>query len=72
MRELKKQSESDAVARDEKLSRITDLQNFVASQPTEVTEFDEKLVKRLIGKITVCEDRFSVEFRSGVQIETPG
>ena len=72
LRELKNQSESDSVARDEKLSRITDLQNFVASQPTEVTEFDEKLVKRLIGKITVCEDRFSVEFKSGVEIEVEG
>lgn len=70
--ELKNQSESDSVARDEKLSRITDLQNFVASQPTEVTEFDEKLVKRLIGKITVCVDRFSVEFKSGVEIEVEG
>lgn len=72
LRELKNKAESDTVARDEKLSRITDLQDFVASQPTEVTAFDEKLVKRLIGKITVFEDRFSVEFKSGVQTLVEG
>lgn len=72
LRELKKQSETDTVARDEKLSRINDLQDFIVSHPTEITEFDEKLVKRLIGKITVLKDGFSVEFRSGVSLEIEG
>ena len=72
LRELKAKSETDSVTRDEKLSRIMDLQDFIATQPTEVTEFDEKLVKRLIGKITVFEDKFSVEFRSGVSIKIEG
>lgn len=72
LRELKNKAESDTVARDEKLSRINDLQDFIASQSTEITEFDEKLVKRLIGKISVFEDRFLVEFRSGVSLEVEG
>lgn len=72
LRELKAKSETDSVARDEKLSRIMDLQDFVASQSTELTEFDEKLVKRLIGKITVFEDKFKVEFKSGMGIEIEG
>lgn len=72
LRELKEQSESDNFARDERLKRITDLQDFIASQPTEITEFNKKLVKRLIGKITVFEDRFSVEFKSGVSVEVEG
>jgi len=45
------------------------LQDFIASQDTEITEFDENLVSRLIGKITIFEDRFLVEFRSGVSVE---
>ena len=69
LRELKEQSTSDSFAREEKLKRITDLQDFIASQDTEITEFDEKLVRRLVGKITVFEDRFSVGFRSGVSVE---
>jgi len=72
LRELKDKSTSDSFAREEKLKRITDLQDFIASQDTEITEFDEKLVRRLIGKITVFEDRFLVEFRSGVSVEIEG
>ena len=45
------------------------MQDFIAYQNTEITEFDEKLIRRLIEKITVFEDRFSVEFRSGVSLE---
>ena len=33
------------------------------------TEFDETLVKRLITKITVFEDHFAIDFKSGVTIE---
>lgn len=69
LRELKEQSTSDSFAREEKLKRITDLQDFISSQDTEITEFDEKLVRRLIEKITVFEDRFSVGFRSGISVE---
>ena len=49
--------------------QINDLQDFIKSQPTTITEFDETLVKRLIAKITVFEDYFAVEFRSGIAIE---
>ena len=43
--------------------------NFIRQQPTTITEFDETLVKRLITKITVFEDHFSVDFKSGVKID---
>ena len=48
---------------------IQDLQDFIKSQPTTITEFDETLVKRLITKITVFEDRFTIDFKSGVTID---
>ena len=38
-------------------------------QPTTNTELDETLVKRLITKITVFEDHFTIDFKSGVTIE---
>lgn len=69
LRELKQQAEVDTVTRNEQIGRITDLQNFINEQPTDIQEFDEKLVRRLIGKITVFEDRFEVEFKSGVSVE---
>ena len=34
-----------------------------------ITEFDETLVKRLIAKITVFEDLFTVDFKSGLTID---
>ena len=49
--------------------QINDLQDFIRSQPTTITEFDEILVKRLISRITIFEDHFTVEFRSGITIE---
>lgn len=69
LRELKEQSTSDSFAREEKLKRITDLQDFIASQDAEITEFNENLVRRLIEKITVFSDRFVVKFRLGASVE---
>ena len=56
LRELKQQTTVDTVARDEQIKRITALQDFIRSQPTELTEFDETLVRRWFKQITVYED----------------
>ena len=66
---MRKQSEVDSVIKDEQMKQINDLQDFIRSQPTTITEFDEVLVRRLIAKITVFENHFIVEFRSGITIE---
>jgi hypothetical protein len=36
---------------------------------TGTTEFDEDLVRRLIEKINVFSDHFTVEFKSGVSVD---
>lgn len=69
LRDMRKQSEVDSVVKDEQMKQINDLQDFIRSQPTTITEFDEILVKRLISRITIFEDHFTVEFRSGITIE---
>lgn len=66
---MRKQAEVDSVVKDEQMRLIQDLQDFIRFQPTTITEFDEVLVKRLIEKITVFEERFTVDFKSGVTIE---
>ncbi len=38
-------------------------------QPTALTEYEEALVRRLIEKVTVYENKFTVEFKSGVNVE---
>ena len=35
----------------------------------EVTEYDDSLVRRLIERITVYDDHFSVEFKSGIEVD---
>jgi len=67
-----KQAEVDTLTRDEQLNRITDLHDFIQAQPAEITVFDEKMVNRLIQKITVFENYFIVEFKSGVEVEIEG
>ena len=66
---MRKQAEVDSVVRDEQMWLIRDLQDFIRQQPTTITEIDETLVKRLITKITVFEDHFTIDFKSGVTIE---
>ena len=72
LKDMRKQSEVDSVVKDEQMKLITDLQDFIREQPTEITEFDATLVKRLIERIAVFDEYFTVEFKSGVVIEIEG
>jgi len=42
---------------------------FLREQPAALTQYDEPLVRRLIEKVTVYEDKFTVEFKSGVMVD---
>lgn len=68
LREQKK-SKVDSHCREEGMNRIKELQDFIGQQKTEVTEFDEALVQKLIHQITVFQDHFTVEFKSGVSVD---
>lgn len=69
LRELKQQITVDAVARDEQIKRLTELQDFIRSQPAELTEFDESLVRRWFKQVTVFEDHYTVELKSGLKVD---
>jgi len=56
-------------SRDELQKCITDMSAFFQEQPTALTEYDESLVRLLIEKVTVYEDKFTVEFKSGVAVD---
>mgnify|MGYP000045177074 FL=1 len=49
--------------------RIKEMREFLEQQSTEVTEYDEVLVRRLIEKVTVYDERFEVEFKSGAKVD---
>ena len=72
LRDLKKQSQTDGAMRDESISRINEMHDFIQSQPAEITTFDEKLVRRMIERIKVHEESFKVEFKSGVSVRIEG
>ena len=42
---------------------------FLNEQSCELEEYDEQLVRRLIEKVTVFDDKLTVEFKSGVEID---
>jgi restriction endonuclease Mrr len=69
LREKRQQASVDTVQRNEQLSRITDLQDFIKSQTTNLTEFDEALVKRWLKQITVWPDHCTVELKSGLKVD---
>lgn len=49
--------------------RIREMREFLEQQSTEVTEYDELLVRRLIEKVTVYDEKITVRFKSDVEIE---
>lgn len=55
--------------RDELRKRIADISAFLREQPTAITEYDEQLVRRLIEKVTVYENKFTVKFKSSATVD---
>ncbi len=69
LRDEKQKALMESANRNEVKKRIADMGAFLRDQPTEITEYDESLVRRLIEKVTVYEDKFVVEFKSGVKVD---
>ncbi len=65
MRELKQNALVENAKREGVKQRIREMREFLEQQSTDVTEYDELLVRRLIEKVTVYDERFEVEFKSG-------
>ena len=59
----------ESANRDELKKRMTDMSTFLKKQSTALSKYDEQLVRRLIEKVTVYEDKFTVEFKSGMTVD---
>lgn len=44
------------------------MKDLLNNQIVEVIEYDEQLVRQLIEKVTVYEERFEAEFKSGMKV----
>ena len=69
MRELKQNALVENAKREGVKQRIREMREFLEQQSTDVTEYDELLVRRLIEKVTVYDERFEVEFKSGAKVD---
>ena len=69
LRDEKQKAQVENLGRDELQKRITDMSAFLKEQSIALVQYDESLVRRLIEKVTVYEDKFIVEFKSGVTVD---
>lgn len=69
LRDLKQKALSKSAERESMKQRIAEMREFLETQPAEMSEYDELLVRRLIEKVTVYDERFEVEFKSGMTVD---
>ena len=72
LREQREKCTVDTAARDAQIARINDLQDYIKKQRTNLESFDETLVKRWLGQITVQGNCFTVELKSELKIDIEG
>ena len=49
-------------------SRLMELEEFLKNQELEIESYDEDLVRKLVDKIVIYEERLKVIFKSGIEI----
>lgn len=69
LREAKQNAQVEGAEREGMKQRISEMQQFLAEQTQDITEYDEQLVCRLIEKITVYDEKVIVEFKSGTSVD---
>ena len=69
LRELKQNAMAENAEREGLKQRIAEMHEFLAEQTEKIKEYDESLVRRMIEKVTVYEEKFSVEFKSGTSVD---
>lgn len=67
-----REAQKNTAARDAQIARINDLLDYIKKQRTNLESFDETLVKRWLRQITVWDDHFTVELKSGLKIDIEG
>ena len=69
LRDLKQKALSESAKREGLKQRTAEMRKFLETQAAEISEYDELLVRRLIEKVTVYDERFEVEFKSGASLD---
>jgi len=69
LRSIKQDTQELNAKRQTKRQRILEMTEFLDMQSGVITEYDDKLTRQLVGKITVFENKLQIDFKSGVDIE---
>ena len=69
LREKRLQASMDTVQRDEQLQRITELQDFIKDQSSDLTVFDETLEKRWLKQIVIWPTHCTVELKYRLKVD---
>ena len=69
LREQREKCTVNTAARDAQIARINELQDFHQTAPCSLRAFGEALVKRWLERIIVWEDHFTVELKSGLNMD---
>lgn len=72
MREEKHEIMMESALKQEQIERMEYMTKFLDKQVREITKYSEALVRRLIEKITVYDEKLVVKFKSGLEIEVDG
>ena len=69
LRDQKQKLLLENVNRDKLKKRIADMSTFLKKQSNALAIYDEQLVRWLIEKVTVYEEKFTVEFKFGMRVD---
>lgn len=69
LRDEKQSIQAENASQEDMKTRIDEMKAFFEGLSCEITEYDEQFVKKLIEKITVFDDQFIVEFKSGIEMQ---
>lgn len=69
LRSMKQEVQEHNVGRQSKRQCVQEMTDFLQAQDSAVFEYDDKLVRQLIERITVFEDRLSVVFKPGIEVD---
>lgn len=69
LRKMKQNAMVENAGREGLKQRIAEMKQFLAEQTERIEEYDESLVRRMVERITVYEDKFTVEFKSGTSVD---
>jgi len=69
LREEKQETMTREAEQDTKYQRMLEMADFLQEQCNPLLEYDDILTRRLVERVTIWENRFTVAFKSGLEIE---